>query len=200
MSLLYKIVVVKTRLFRKVLGGKVIYKNRLKNAVDCIIAANHVSYLDPLLIGSLFDYEISYLAKAELFKFKPFGKILKSLNTIPIKRGRIDIKALKKAQDILSSGKALLIFPEGSRSSFSAKPGIGKIAVQTKKNILPIYVHNSNKFLSCLFRKKRLQFVIGEKINIDNFIEFGDNKENYRRVAKYILEKINGLKNECENS
>jgi hypothetical protein len=42
--------------------------------------------------------------------------------------------------------------------------------------------------------------VIGEKIKINNFIKYGDNKENYRRIANYVLEKINGLKNECENS
>jgi 1-acyl-sn-glycerol-3-phosphate acyltransferase len=92
-----------------------------------------------------------------------------------------------------------VIFPEGSRSSFKAKPGIGKIAVQTNKDILPIYIANSNKLFACLFRKKRLTFVVGKKLKINDFMEYGDNKQNYRRIANHVLEKINELKNECKN-
>jgi len=200
MNLLYRISVFNLTLLRKILGNRVIHKQRLAGSTNCIIAANHISYLDPPFIGSLIKKEINYLAKAELFHFKPFGKILRSVHAIPIKRGRIDCKAIEICSQRLQSGQALLIFPEGSRSSFQAKPGIGKIALQTRKDILPIYIANSNKFCATLFRKKRLTFVIGEKIKINNFIKYGDNKENYRRIANYVLEKINGLKNECENS
>jgi 1-acyl-sn-glycerol-3-phosphate acyltransferase len=199
MNLIYKAAIIKISFLRKLIGSRILNPERLQNSTNCIIAANHISYLDPPFLGSLFKQEINYLAKAELFKFKPFGKLLSSLNAIPIKRGRIDRSAIKTCKNRLQSGQSLVIFPEGSRSSFKAKPGIGKIAVQTNKDILPIYIANSNKLFACLFRKKRLTFVVGKKLKINDFMEYGDNKQNYRRIANHVLEKINELKNECKN-
>jgi len=165
---------------------KIINKQQIKNAHGCIIAANHISWFDPPFIGSVLPFSINYLAKAELFRNKIFGNLLKKLNAIPIKRGTIDRKAIEIVKEKLQSGNSVLIFPEGTRKSSKAKSGIGKIALETGKDILPIYIENSDKFWSCLIGKKGLKIIFGEKIKAAEFSQWEKNKDNYRKLAEMI--------------
>ncbi|RLC51505.1 MAG: 1-acyl-sn-glycerol-3-phosphate acyltransferase [Candidatus Cloacimonadota bacterium] len=175
---------------------KIINKQQIQNARGCIIAANHISWFDPPFIGSILPFPINYLAKAELFHNKNFGKLLKKLHAIPIKRGTIDRKAIELVKEKLLAKESVLIFPEGTRKSSKAKSGIGKIALETEKDILPIYIENSDKFWQCLIGKKRLKIIFGEKIKVPEFSHLEKTKENYRKLAETILERINKLKDE----
>ena len=176
---------------------KIIHGERLKTSDNCILVANHISAYDPLFLGSLMKKEIYYLAKAELFKNKFFGNILQNLNVIPIKRGAVDRTAINRVLDKLNKGSTMLIFPEGTRKSNKPKAGIGKIAIQAKKNILPIFIKNSNKLGKCFLGKERLTFVVGKYLKIDNFIKIGETTDNYRNLASFVLKKINELEYEC---
>ncbi|OQX71651.1 MAG: hypothetical protein B6D62_01635 [Candidatus Cloacimonas sp. 4484_275] len=157
---------------------KIINKQQIQNARGCIIAANHISWFDPP------------------FHNKNFGKLLKKLHAIPIKRGTIDRKAIELVKEKLLAKESVLIFPEGTRKSSKAKSGIGKIALETEKDILPIYIENSDKFWQCLIGKKRLKIIFGEKIKVPEFSHLEKTKENYRKLAETILERINKLKDE----
>jgi len=176
---------------------KIINSERLIEVSDCIIAANHISAFDPPFIGSIIPTEIHYLAKAELFKNKLAGAFLLYVNCIPIKRGRIDKSAITMVKLILRKGHSILIFPEGTRKSSKVKAGIGKFAIETKKDIIPMYIHNSTNFLKCFLGKERLKIVIGEKITAKSFAEMANIKENYKNLADSVMEKVYELKNEC---
>jgi 1-acyl-sn-glycerol-3-phosphate acyltransferase len=178
-------------------GLKIVHKERLNDISNCIIAANHISLNDPPFIASIMPIEISFLAKSELFKNKIFGSLISYLNAIPIRRGAIDREALQKVEKSLQDGKTILIFPEGTRKSTKAKPGIGKIALETKTDIVPIYIENSNNFFGCLIRKKRLCIVIGERIKTDEYPIKENIKDSYREYSDFILKRIYELKNEC---
>lgn len=185
------------RLFMKLFWHyKIINKERLKTLDNCIIASNHISAYDPTFIGAIMPMEISYLAKIEIFKNPIFARFLKYVNAIPIARRKIDRKAIENVIEKLRSGHSMMIFPEGTRKSYKAKPGIGKIAIQTQKDILPIFMINSDDFRKCFFRKDRLKIVIGNKIKIDQLKHFKETKSDYRALADFILEKINELKDE----
>lgn len=175
---------------------KIINKERLKTIDNCIIAPNHISAYDPTFIGAIIPMEISYLAKIEIFKNPILARFLRLHNVIPIARRRIDRKAIENVEERLRSGHSMLIFPEGTRKSYKAKPGIGKIAIQTQKDILPIFMINSDNFWKCFLGKDRLKIVIGNKIKIDQLQHFKETKSDYRALADYILEKINELKDE----
>ncbi|MCD4818799.1 MAG: 1-acyl-sn-glycerol-3-phosphate acyltransferase [Candidatus Cloacimonetes bacterium] len=179
---------------------KIINKERLLQIENCVIAANHISLFDPPFIGSIFPKEIHYLAKAELFKNKILGKIITYVNAIPIRRGTIDRNALNAVESLLNKGDSILLFPEGTRKSSKVKAGIGKITSETGKNILPVYIQNSDHLWQCFFRKKKLVIVIGEIIDITEFQNIEDRKDKYRKIAEHTLKKIYELKNECENS
>ncbi|MBC8415706.1 MAG: 1-acyl-sn-glycerol-3-phosphate acyltransferase [Candidatus Cloacimonetes bacterium] len=178
-------------------GLEIINKERLSLVQNCIIAPNHVAAVDPFFIGSIIPVEIYYLAKVELFRNKAVGSILKFLNAIPVKRGMIDKAAIRFVTQILNKGHSILIFPEGTRKSASVKSGVGKFAMQLKKDILPIYIKNSPYFWKCFLRKEKLKIVIGEKIKAESFSNLDETKENYRSLAEHVLKKINELSNEC---
>jgi 1-acyl-sn-glycerol-3-phosphate acyltransferase len=184
-------------MFKYIFGLKVVSKCDYAEVLKerCIIASNHMSNFDPPLIGSTMPIAIHFLAKEELFKFKPLGWIIRKFNATPVRRGVVDKKAISNVNDILNRDETIVIFPEGSRKSFTAKPGIGLLAINTKCNILPIYLENSNHLWQCLFRIKRLKIYIGQALDKDYYENMEANKDNYRALSKDILEKINGLKN-----
>lgn len=124
-----------------------------------IIAANHRSFADPPLIGVSTPREVHFLAKEELFRFKPFGWLIRNLNAHPLNRAG-DVGAFKLAERLLSKGYALIIFPEGTRSKTDKfgkfKLGAAMLASRTGCAIVPTYVHNSAYLKQ--FRRLRVMF------------------------------------------
>ena len=196
MRITYRFIVKTVRLYMKLFFRyEIINSSRLQEIENCIIAANHISANDPPFLGGIIPREIYYLAKRELFKPAFFGKILEYCNAIPIRRGVVDRKALIRVKEVLAAGNSIVIFPEGTRKSNKPKPGIGKIAIETGTNVLPVFIENSNNFKACFWGKKRLRFYVGKMIDIKPFVQKGETKENYREFSAYVLDVINGLKN-----
>ena len=174
---------------------EIINKERFQLAKSVIIASNHISWFDPPFIGAVVPFEICYLAKAELFKNKIIGKYLSVINVIPYVRGTADMKAISTVLTILNSGRSLLMFPEGTRKGKNIKPGVGLFAMKTQRDILPVYIENSDKLLSCFFsRTKKIKIVLGEPISYDYFATWEQTKENYQKLADYTYSKIKELK------
>lgn len=114
-----------------------------------ILASNHVSYLDPIVLGITMKRKVYFIAKKEAFS-NIFGNILlKNLNAFPVDRGKNDIRSLKKSLNILEEKKVLGIFPEGTRSLDGElqelKLGIIKIAMRTGVPILPVGIIGTHK-------------------------------------------------------
>jgi len=198
MTLFYSIV---TKFVRGIMlffwNYKIINEDRMKILKSSIIAPNHVSALDPPFIGSFCRIEIYVLAKYELFQNPILGILIRNLNAIPIRRGRIDRMAIKTAQKVLSDGYTLMMFPEGTRKSTTVKAGIGKIAFETQKDIVPIYIKYPSSMWKSFIRKESLKIVIGEKIKISQFKQVKKKTDTYREIAEFTMKKIEELENEC---
>lgn len=89
-----------------------------------IIAANHKSFLDPVVLGVLLPRQIRFMAKKELFNIPLFGWLITALGAFPVDRGKPDRASLRNSLDVLKKGGVLGIFVEGTRVK---KPGIGEI-------------------------------------------------------------------------
>ena len=107
----------------------------------------------------------------------------------------IDRDSLNKVLDRLDEGGSVLIFPEGSRKKFKAKPGIGMVAFRSGKPVLPVRIVNTNRLWSCMFRMRKLLMIVGEPISAEEIATYPDDKEGYRQLAAMILERINELGN-----
>jgi 1-acyl-sn-glycerol-3-phosphate acyltransferase len=114
-----------------------------------LLVANHVSVLDPPLVGGAAPRKVSFLAKAELFDIPLFGGLIRRLGAQPLRREGADAGALRAALRVLKSGGALLVFPEGTRGEEGvlgpAKPGAGMLAVLGGAQVIPVYVSGSGR-------------------------------------------------------
>src|SRR4051812_41723096 len=114
-----------------------------------ILASNHRSFLDPFLIGVCIRKPIYFVAKRELFKNPLLGWLLNCLGAFPIRRGASDEESMATALALLERDQAVVIFPEGTRirtgSLARPKRGVGRLALQSGKPVVPIAVTNSER-------------------------------------------------------
>jgi 1-acyl-sn-glycerol-3-phosphate acyltransferase len=163
-----------------------------------IVAANHRSNLDPMILGAALPREIHFFAKTELFKNRLFAALIRYLNAFPVTRSGFDREALRHSMKTLESDEALLMFPEGTRAPaggfLRVKTGIGWLAYSSRAQIVPVYVHGSDRALHAFFRRPRLVAVIGKPVSLADLVPHDTRgKELYRRIAEEILERIRTL-------
>lgn len=106
-----------------------------------VMASNHRSYADPVILTMPMKKPVTYMAKEELFKNKLFGWFITKLGAFPVKRGTGDMQVIDDAVAILNSGRHLVIFPEGTRSKDGkvgkGKTGVAMIAAKSGADVLP---------------------------------------------------------------
>ncbi len=163
-----------------------------------ILATNHISYYDPLLVGSWAPRQVYFFAKQELFKNKIFGWIIRQTNALPVKRGAVDRQALQMSLDVIASGYGLTIFPEGTRSKtdgfLDPKPGVGLLAVKAGCMIVPGYVHGSNKLKDCFWGRDRMAIKYGEPFSAGWVMSFSEKDDGYQQIAAAVMVRIAALK------
>jgi 1-acyl-sn-glycerol-3-phosphate acyltransferase len=144
-----------------------------------IVACNHVSYFDPPALGVAMPRPIHYMAKQELFTIPVLGTVITWLNAFPVDRSRGDRAAIKRSLQVLQSGAALGIFPEGTRNTtgeIQPQLGVALLASLAKAPVLPAFVSGSAK----ANRFGRIDVAFGEPM------EFGSGQKATREdLAKW---------------
>jgi glycerol-3-phosphate dehydrogenase (NAD(P)+) len=109
-----------------------------------LLAANHRSFLDPFVLGTMTRRPVYYVAKKELFANRLQAWFLNALGAFPVDRGASDQEMLTTARAILDRGDAVLIFPEGTRirpgGLGTPKRGVGRLALESGAPIVPLAV------------------------------------------------------------
>lgn len=131
-----------------------------------IIVMNHISWVDIPVVGSLvpFSHRLSWMGKAEIFAHPLSGWFFRTMNVIPVRRGKRDLAALDASIDALKAGAVLLIFPEGTRSRSgvlqTGRGGAVRLAMQAGVPIVPTAVTGTERgaWGTFKFQPVRLQF------------------------------------------
>lgn len=168
-----------------------------------LIASNHVSFLDPPLIGSAFRDPIFYFARKTLFDHPVANFIYRRVNAIPVNQDKPELSILKHVIGLLKGGEKVVIFPEGERTldgkmKEEGQPGIGMIVSKAGVPVLPVRLFGPEKALprgSGKIRRHPVTLVVGEPIDFRNISEDDtlSTKDKYQAIATRIMSAIAAL-------
>lgn len=164
-----------------------------------IIASNHNAGADPFLLGSTVPRELWYMAKKELFEVPIQGRFIAKVNAFPVDRFGFDIEVIKKSIAFLKEGKALIMFPEGTRSKDGqikeGKIGVGMLARKAGVPIVPVYMENTKKAWWNFLKGKRMITRFGKIIEAEWINSRANSKEGYKEITDLLMERIRALQN-----
>jgi 1-acyl-sn-glycerol-3-phosphate acyltransferase len=165
-----------------------------------ILAPNHGSFVDHFFTGAFIRRRVRFMAKSQLFGGGPATYIFSHGGVFPVRRGQHDEDAFDTSFLLLERGSAIVMYCEGGRSrtgkiADEAKPGIGRLAIESGVPVVPVAILNSYKIRNW----KRLQFPkvvvqFGEPFRFERVAE--TTREQQQEAADYILERIRELHTE----
>ena len=127
--------------------------SRIPRDGPVILAANHVSNADPVIVGAWLTprlgRRIHWLGKREMFEWPIVGWMARNGGVVPVDRGGADLEAFRLAERVLEAGHVLMVFPEGTRSRTAElqtpKDGLAMLALRTNATVVPIGVSNTDR-------------------------------------------------------
>ncbi|HEX4106755.1 MAG TPA: 1-acyl-sn-glycerol-3-phosphate acyltransferase [Solirubrobacteraceae bacterium] len=139
--------------------ARAISPEKVPGSGPVILAPNHFSFMDHFLLGAYLRRKVRFMAKSQMFKRGLLQFIYTHGGVFPVRRGARDDEAFITAQTILGRGGAVVMYCEGGRSrtgelADTAKPGIGRLALQTGATVVPLAIYGSSKVRNW----KRLEF------------------------------------------
>lgn len=167
----------------KVVGSDKVMKNN-----GAVFACNHKSNWDALVLLATCPRRLAFMAKIELFKFKPFAFVLKKFGAFPVNRGKGDISAIKTAFKILKEEKAFIMFPEGKRvkkyEQSEVKPGIAMISTRAKVPVIPVTITGKYRWMS------KIIVTYGDPIYFDEYYDEKLSVEKLQEMSVSIMDNI----------
>jgi 1-acyl-sn-glycerol-3-phosphate acyltransferase len=167
---------------------QVIGKENIPKKGPVIICSNHISNLDPPVVGITSPRDIHFMAKGELFEKKLLRKLMLGIKAFPVKRGMKDRNALREGLNILKKGNILGLFPEGTRSKTGelgkSLAGAGFFALRSSAVIVPCAIIGPYK------PGRKLTVIYGKPMDIASCRE---RKASPQETADAIMEEIKQL-------
>lgn len=175
-------------------GFRVRFVEPLPATGGLLVLSSHQSHLDPLLLGLACERKLSSLARSSLFHFGPFGAVIAALDAVPIDRDASMVAAMRAVIDRLRQGKAVVVYPEGSRTHDGRlgefKPGFALMAKRADVPIVPVAIVGA---FDCWPRSRRfprpgrIRLEFGRVIPAAEVAACGD-KELFERCVARIRE------------
>jgi 1-acyl-sn-glycerol-3-phosphate acyltransferase len=149
-----------------------------------ILASNHISYLDPLVLAHLADRRhrrIRFLAKAELFDKRGLGWALRQIRQIPVQRNTTDAAAsLDAGVSALAAGELVAVFPEGTISMdlepMAGKTGVARLAALSGVPVIPVGLWGAHRILF-KGRKPKWRRGVAETVVVGSPVRIGADED-----------------------
>jgi len=151
-----------------------------------IVCANHLHMFDPILMVLGTRRQIQFMAKDKVFTWPLIGYLARLAGAFPVRRGHADIAAVKHSLRLLSDGRALGIFPEGTRGKAGEArapfQGVTMLAERTDCPIVPAAIVGDYKF------RRPLAIIFGPPVSVRSLCPAGqyDRTEATRRLMGII--------------
>lgn len=184
-------------IFKVFFAIKIQGKENVPSRGGAILTSNHLSYLDPIVLGLLTPRKINFMAKEELFENFFFRLLITKLGAFPVKRERIDKIVYQKTLDILKKGELLALFPEGTRSwkgkLGQLQQGTVKIALRANVPLIPVIIQGTEKVLprgKKMVRLAKIKARIGKPLRSKKFSKKEDAKSNVEKLHKKLEDSM----------
>ena len=166
-----------------------------------LLVSNHVSLLDPVIIGAATARELHFLGADDYLHIPCVGRVLRQLNGIPIKRSAPSWGTLKRAVSCLKRGEALVIFPEGTRSADGVlgkmHNGASFVIHHTGVPTIPVFLKGAERFLprgSKFIRPTQLSVIFGPPIDFTTLGKIDKKQELYQQMTEQVRTSILALR------
>ena len=183
-------------IYKFVFKGHLIGRENIPKKGSFIMVANHGSLLDPPFLGHALGRNISFMAKAELFKIPFLGFVIKACGAYPVKRGIADKNTIKTACKKLSNDNCIGIFIDGTRQKNGRvnkpKQGAALLAFKNQKLLLPVAIVNSHKLIRFKFFIpffSKIVIKVGEPLQPPK----SSSRDDLNSVTMLLQDKINNL-------
>jgi 1-acyl-sn-glycerol-3-phosphate acyltransferase len=161
-----------------------------------IVVSNHMTYVDPPLLGASLPRRITFMAKQELFGPSLLGLVVRAYGAFPVRRSGVDRVALRRALEVLKKGEVLGMFPEGKRSSShqlqEAQSGTAFIAARSGAPIVPVGISGTEQVrgIGFILRRPSIVVRIGRPFNVPSNEADKLNRSGLAQHAELITERI----------
>ena len=183
-------------IYKFVFKGHLIGRDNIPQTESFIMVSNHGSLLDPPLLGHALGRNISFMAKAELFKIPFLGFIIKACGAYPVKRGIADKNTIKTACKKLSNDNSIGIFIDGTRQKNGRvnkpKQGAALLAFKNQKLLLPVAIVNSHRlirFKFCIPLFSKIIIKVGKPVQPPQ----SSSRDDLHSVTMLLQDRINNL-------
>jgi len=208
-NLLYKLTQILIRIILWINGGVTVKgKENIPRKGGVIIAANHISYLDPPLLGAVLPRRATFMARKGLFEVPVLRWGIKQ-TAIPVDREKPQPSTIKETVKRLKNGEVIVLFPEGRRSDtgelLEAKRGIGMVASLSNAPIVPTLVSGTDRALPVNARwlkRAKIRVVFDKPIHYSSTIVRDAHQHHllHEDIGKKIMTAIKELKDRHEDN
>jgi len=167
-----------------------------------ILAPNHFSFMDHFFLGVALRRKVRFMAKSQLFE-RPMQWVYTHGGVFPVRRGMRDERSFEVAKTILGRGGCMAMYCEGGRSRSGkiadrAKPGIGRLALETGATIVPVAIYGSSRVRNWKrFEFPKVTVLYGQPFRYEQRDQAS--RQEQRAVADDILNEIKTLYAELES-
>lgn len=177
---------------------RIVNAERLKEVSGgFLLACNHISNLDPVLLN-LLPVHVNFMAKKSLAQLPVFGWCMKKAGHFGINRGVPDSRSIRHALDILSQGGGVGMFPEGTRSRDGSlqtgKPGAGMLACRAGVPVIPVAICGSADILpkgKLVPRVADVVIRVGHPLVLDDLLQTpAEDREAERQQYQLAVDRI----------
>ena len=165
-------------------------------AGGAILAGNHISYGDPVLLWCRSPRPVHFMAKSELWDVPVLGWALSQVWAFPVRRGQADRQALAVAHELLKRGDLVGIFPEGTRNrtgDAEAQGGVAFAALRADVPVVPVGIAGTDRIKPTgarMIRFPRVTIRYGEPIHPAQFAEIAGRKERVEAFTAVLMARI----------
>lgn len=175
-----------------------------------IIAPNHFSNIDPIIVGSAVWYLgrlPRFLAKASILRVPILGWLLRRSGQIPVERGGVarSAESLKAAAEMVSHGRALIVYPEGSLTRdpdlwpMRGKTGAVRLALEFGIPIVPVAHWGTQKVMNrysnkiSLFPRQMIDIKVGDPVDLSAFAGKALSSSTFAAATAAVMDAITDL-------